>query len=67
MPRPMTARLAPSPTPLGQGRLPCNLAAPPRAAHLRERLLSAFARDAGHGLLQAGAATVGSSVRRWSG
>ena len=63
----MTTRLAPLPTPHGQMLPTSDLAAPPPAAHLRERPIAAFASDAGHGLSQAGAAAVGTSLRRRSG
>ncbi len=47
-------------TPLGHLRLAPDAEAPPLPPELRDRLATAFARGAGHGLLQLGAAEVGS-------
>ena len=55
-----TAPLAPYLTPLGHLRLVPEVDAPPLPAALHSRLAAAFLVSAGHGLLQLGAAEVGS-------
>ncbi len=57
-----TGTLQPLLTPLGHLRLTPDGAAPPLPSGLHERLGAAFAAGAGHGLLQLGAAEVGSAL-----
>ncbi len=60
--RPVTDRIAPVLTPLGQVLPTDDPAAPPLAADLRERLIDAFLDGSGHGLFQLGASEVGTSL-----
>ena len=57
-----TSALAPHLTPQGHLRLVVEADSPPLPAALQDRLAAAFARDAGHGLLQLGACEVGSAL-----
>ncbi|MFZ4534674.1 DEAD/DEAH box helicase [Propionivibrio sp.] len=60
MPIPATGALAPLLTPHGHLRLVPDSDTPPLPAGLHDRLATAFALDAGHGLLHLGASEVGS-------
>lgn len=57
-----TGALAPYLTPQGHLRLAVDSDVPPLPSALHDRLAAAFARDAGHGLLQLGACEVASAL-----